>query len=290
LTTVSIVGAGSVGRAFGRGLSDAGWNVAAVIARSQARAAEAVRVIGAGRAFDTLTRLVLDADVLILATHESAIATVAAELARLGGDEWRGKVVLHTGCTLNRDALAPLEKCGAATGSIKPVQFFSRRAYSRLEGVLFAVEGNAAAIRMGRRIARALGGWPVVLKSEKKAHCGAAGEMVTAQVLALVEAGMRLLMDAGFSRRQAARATLHLSRAALHNFQQYGNADAWNSATASGDAKTYAEHRRVLAEFPGEFAAMYSAAGKLGESVFTRRATKSKPVKRVGISRATKAK
>jgi predicted short-subunit dehydrogenase-like oxidoreductase (DUF2520 family) len=271
LTTVAIVGAGSVGRAFGRGLTDAGWNIAAVVAHSQARAAEAVRVIGAGRAFHALTRLVLEAEVLIVTTRETALAFVAAELARLGGEEWRGKTVLHTGCTQNREVLAPLEKCGAATGSIKPVQFFGRRAYSTLDGILFAVEGVPSAIGMARRIARALGGLPIVVRSEKKAHCGAAGEMVTAQVLALVNAGMRLLMDAGFSRRQATRAGLHLSRAALHNFEQYGGGDAWNAATSSGDAEAVAKHCKALADFPGDFAAAYSAAQRLGESAFAQR-------------------
>ncbi len=272
MTTIAIVGAGSVGRAFGRGLSDAGWNIAAVVARTQARAAEGVRAIGAGRAFHSLTRLVIAADVLLLTTRENALAPVSKELARLGGEEWRGKIVLHTGGTLNREVLAPLEKCGAATGSITPMQFFGRRAKTSFDGIMFAVEGSPTAIRMARKIARAVGGLPILVRSQKKANCGTAKEMVTAQALALVDAGVRLLMDAGFSRRQAARAGLHLSRAALHNFEQYGGADAWNAATSSGDANAVAKQLRSLAEFPGEFAAAYSSAERLGESLFPRRA------------------
>ncbi len=275
-----------MGRAFGRGLCDAGWNVAAVIGHSQARAAEAVRVIGAGRAFSGLTRLVLEADVLLVTTREIELPSVAAELARLGGEEWRGKVVLHTGCTLNREVLAPLEKCGAATGSITPAQVFGWRAQSSLEGILFAVEGSAAAIRVARRIARALGGLPVPVRSEKKANCGAAAEMVTAQVLALVEAGVRLLMDAGFSRRQATRGVLQVSRAVLQNFEQRGGDDAWNAATAAGDVRTRSERLRALAGFPGEYASAFAAAERLGAVTFLRGTRGRKLSQRTKAARA----
>ncbi len=261
-----------MGRAFGRGLNDAGWNIAAVVARTQARAAEAVRAIGAGRAFHSLTRLVIAADVSLLATPEGAVAPVAKELARLGGEEWRGKIVLHTGGTLNREVLAPLEKCGAATGSIAPMQFFGRRASGTFDGILFTVEGNPIAVRMARKIARAVGGLPILVRGPKKANCGTAQEMVTAQVLALVDAGVRLLVDAGFSRRQATRAGLHLSRAALQNFEQYRGADAWNAATITDDANAVEKQSYALAEFPNEYATAYAAARRLGESLFPQRA------------------
>lgn len=271
MTTIAIVGAGSVGRALGRGLCDAGWTIAAVVARSHASAVEAVRAIGGGRAFNSLTRLLLEADVVLVTAPEHSIANVAAELARLGAEEWRGKIVLHTGCTLNRAALEPIERCGAATGSITPMQFFGRRAISSFDGILFAVEGSPTAVRMARKIARSLGGLPVRVRSERKALCGVAGEMVTAQALALVEAAMRLLVDAGFSRRQASRAALHLSRAALLNFERFGGAQAWSAASVSGDRKTVAEHTRVLAKYPRQYAAAYAAVERLGEFAFSRR-------------------
>ena len=47
--TVSIVGAGRVGRALGRRLHELGWRVGGVTGRSISTARAAVRVIGAGQ-------------------------------------------------------------------------------------------------------------------------------------------------------------------------------------------------------------------------------------------------
>ena len=46
--TVSIVGAGRVGRALGRRLHELGWRIGAVTGRSMTTARAAVRAIGAG--------------------------------------------------------------------------------------------------------------------------------------------------------------------------------------------------------------------------------------------------
>ena len=90
LETLSIVGAGRVGRALGRRLRELGWRVGTVTTRSNPTARAAVRMIGAGNPTDRLTRQVLTSDVVLIAAPDGAIEGVAAELARLGGSEWRG--------------------------------------------------------------------------------------------------------------------------------------------------------------------------------------------------------
>ena len=50
--TVSIVGAGRVGRALGRRLHELGWHVGGVTGRSVSTARAAVRAIGAGQPLD----------------------------------------------------------------------------------------------------------------------------------------------------------------------------------------------------------------------------------------------
>ena len=61
---------------------------------------------------DRLTRQVLASDVVLIATPDSAIVAVAAELAHLGGNEWRGKVVLHTSGALDSSVLRALAERG----------------------------------------------------------------------------------------------------------------------------------------------------------------------------------
>ena len=79
--TLSIVGAGRVGRALGRQLRGLGWRIGAVTARSMARARTAVRVIGGGYPMHQLTGRVLDAKVILITTSDRVIVSVGKKFA-----------------------------------------------------------------------------------------------------------------------------------------------------------------------------------------------------------------
>lgn len=247
-----------------------------MITRSKATAAAAVRAIGAGRAHNVLTRWVLEADVVLIATPQSSIPGVARELARMGGEEWRGKTVLHAGWTLNSLALKPLALQGAETGSMRPMQLFSHKVPAQLEGVLFVVEGSGAAVRSARRITRDVGGIPIEISSVKKRLCGVAAEIATTSLLGIVGFASKLLADAGFSQRQANQAALHLCRMALNDFERFGGAESWRAASIRGDTLATAEHSAALAEYPAAFRYAFQATEELGLALFERRAHAAK--------------
>jgi predicted short-subunit dehydrogenase-like oxidoreductase (DUF2520 family) len=271
MPTVAIVGAGRVGRALGRRLGELGWTIGAVMTRSRPTARAAVRAISGGVAHAGLTRQVLAADVVLVTTPDSAIAAVAAELARLGGEEWRGRVVLHTSGALDRGALAPLERAGAATGSLHPMQTFSGRGTPRLEGVVFGLDGAPRALRVARQMARALGGQPVRIEARRKAAYHAAGGFTAQHLLTVAETGTQLLVSTGFTRRQAVRALLRMARQTLENFERLGPRGAWTGPLARGDYQTLARHVAELRRFPPEFLAAYAALTRLGARVLAPR-------------------
>src|SRR5258708_35422286 len=86
--TLSIVGAGRVGKALGRCLHDLGWRIGVVTTQSIPTARAAVRAIGAGHPADEFTSGVLASKVVLIATPDRVIADVADDLAQLGGNEW----------------------------------------------------------------------------------------------------------------------------------------------------------------------------------------------------------
>jgi predicted short-subunit dehydrogenase-like oxidoreductase (DUF2520 family) len=240
------------------------------VARSAANARRAVEAIGDGRAHAALTRQILGSDVVIISTPDSAIAGVARKLARMGREEWRGRVVLHTSGALDCSVLRPLERCGAATGSLHPLQTFSRRAAPQLEGVVMAVEGSRAAVRVARRMARELGGVPVVLDGRNKPAYHAAGSLAAGHVLGVLEAATRILMAAGFTRRQATRALLPLTHQTLKNLERLGPGASWTGPVARGDYATVARHMGALRKFPREYGAAYQALSRLAASLLAR--------------------
>jgi predicted short-subunit dehydrogenase-like oxidoreductase (DUF2520 family) len=267
--TLGIVGAGRVGRALGRRLREIGWRVGPVVTRGESSARAAVRVIGQGQAHAGLTRQILAADVLLIATPDDAVSKVAVELAEMGCEEWRDKIVLHTSGALGSNVLEKLKLRGAETGSMHPLQTFSGREIPRLEGCFFVMEGSVAAVRMARRICRELGGVPVKVKAGGKAAYHAAGAFVAAFFLASFEAATRILMAEGFTRRQAVRALEPLARQTVENAKRLGPRAAWTGPISRGDFGTVELHVRALDEFPREFGAAYVALSRLVASLLS---------------------
>ena len=265
--TLSIIGAGRVGRALGRRLRELGWKIGAVVTSSEPSARKAVRSIGAGRAHACLTRQVLAAQVILITTQDHSVAAVAAELARIGAEELRGKIVLHTSGALSSDVLDSVRQCGAAVGSMHPLQTFSGVGVPPLEGRVFTIEGDVVAVRMARQMARALGAVPVQIEGSKKPLYHAAGALAAGNVLALMEAATRLMTAAGMKRREAVRALLPLTRQVLENFERLGPRAAWTGPLSRGDYGVVAAHTEAMKDLPPEFAQAYKEVNRLAAVV-----------------------
>ena len=265
--TVSIVGGGRVGRALGRRLHELGWRVGVVTGRSISTARAAVRAIGAGQPLDAPTHEVLNSSVVLIATPDDAIESVAKNLARLGGSEWSGKVVLHTSGSLDSGVLRPLADLGAATGSMHPMQTFSNQNIPDLANCIFGIDGSPAALQVSRKMIHQMGGVAVRLSGANKAAYHAAGSFACVFVLALMETATRLLMTQGFKRRQAIRALLPLVRQTLDNFESVGPLAAWTGPLSRGDFSTIERHVKALADFEPEYLEAYKALSRLTAEV-----------------------
>jgi predicted short-subunit dehydrogenase-like oxidoreductase (DUF2520 family) len=266
---LAIIGAGRVGRALGKRLHELGWTIGAVVAQSEASARKAVRFIGAGRARAAISRDVLASKLILICTPDDAIAIVAKELARIGAEELRGKVVLHTSGALNSGALRAVRKCGGAVGSMHPLQSFSGVAIPPLEGKVFAIEGDPAAVKQARQIARALGGLPVQIAGGSKALYHAAAAFAAGHVLAIEETAARLMMSTGMTRAEAVRALLQLTRQVLENFERLGPRAAWTGPLARGDHGVVAAHLIAMQRQPREFARAYAVLNDLATLVLS---------------------
>jgi predicted short-subunit dehydrogenase-like oxidoreductase (DUF2520 family) len=268
--SLAIIGAGRVGRTLGRCLRELGWKIGAIITRSEASARRAVRFIGAGKPHARMTRQILASRVILIAAPDDEIAGVALELARIGAEELREKVVLHTSGALDARVLDVVKVCGAAVGSMHPMQSFSGVAVPSLEGRVFAVEGDSQAVRAARQIARSLGGSPVRIPSGKKVLYHTAATMAASNVLAVEEAASQLLISVGMKRRQATRALLTLTRQVLENMEQLGPRAAWTGPLSRGDFKIVEAHLKALRESPGEFVRAVEALNRLTARVLAR--------------------
>jgi predicted short-subunit dehydrogenase-like oxidoreductase (DUF2520 family) len=267
--SLAIIGAGRVGRALGRRLREQGWKIGAVVTRSEVSARRAVRFMGAGKPCAAMTRQILASPVILIATPDDKIAIVAQELARIGEEELRGKVVLHTSGAMDSGVLNALQARGAAVGSMHPLQSFSGVSVPSIEGKVFTIEGQTPAVRVARRIARALGGSPVRIAGSKKLLYHAAAAMAAGHVLAIEEAATQLLLSLGMKRSESVRALLPLTRQVLENFERLGPRAAWTGPLSRGDFQVVRAHLEALKESPKEFARTYDALNHLAARVLS---------------------
>jgi predicted short-subunit dehydrogenase-like oxidoreductase (DUF2520 family) len=268
--TLSIVGAGRVGRTLGKRMRERGWRIGAVVTRSRASAETAVRVIGAGAPLARISPEVLAADVILITTPDDSIPEAVQQLAQIADASLKNRIVLHASATLDKRALAPLAKVGAATGSLHPMQAFGGKVIPNLRGVIFGIEGDAKARRSARSIAKSLGGIPVEIATRDKAIYHAAAVIGAGSTYALVETGIEMLMRIGFTRERAMQTLLPLTRQIFDNIGRIGPCAAWTGPLSRGDYKIVARHARALRGYPREFREAYAALSLLSGRVLAR--------------------
>jgi predicted short-subunit dehydrogenase-like oxidoreductase (DUF2520 family) len=282
--TLSIVGAGRVGRTLGKRLRERGWRIGAVVTRSAATSRAAVRTIGAGAplawagsvgihlhgkrrgsgqdsALDVTA--IFAADVIFLCTADDDLPALVRTLAKLGRAKCKGKIVLHTSATLDRTVLAPLARCGAATGSLHPMQAFGGKLIPKLSGVIFGVEGDPKARHMAQSIGKSLGGITVTINTRDKPIYHAAAVMAAGSTYPAIEAGVQLLMGIGFTRARAMQTLVPLIRQIFDNIERIGPRAAWTGPLSRGDYAIVARHARALRRYPREFRQSYAASSLL---------------------------
>jgi len=267
---ISIIGAGRIGRALGRCLREQGWKIHSVVTRSQATAHRAVRSIGGGSGSGGLSPSVLSASVILISVPDSAIAAVVNRLAAFGKADLQNKTVFHTSGAFSSEVLARLRPLGTAVGSIHPLQTFSGVGIPALDGRIFAIEGDPAAVRVARAITRALGGQPLLLAAPIKPLYHAAAVISAGQVLALEETAIRIFVSLGMKRQEALKAALPLTRQVLENLGHIGARAAWTGPLARGDYSIIAIHEDVLQLLPLEYLHAYRAVNRLAARLLAR--------------------
>jgi len=272
---VAIVGAGNVARALAPALAGAGYRVLEVVGReSKASRARARAIAKSARARAvTLADAKLDADVVWVCVNDSAIAEVACKLAQKTAvrkttarkTDWRGKVALHSSGALGSDELRALSARGASVASVHPMMTFVGTARVKLRGLTFAVEGDAKAVGVARRMVSDLGGEAFAIRKASKPLYHALGSFSSPLVVMLLAQAEQVGKAAGLTparTRQVMRAILQQTMA---NYLRDGAAAAFSGPMQRGDVGTVKRHLKELRKVPGALEVYRSLArGAMG--------------------------
>lgn len=244
---VSIIGAGSLALALGPALKAAGYQIDEIITRGRRAVSLARKVDARAETFDTAS---YTAEVFWLCVSDGAIHECACGLASLAVP-WQGRYVLHSSGALTSDELDSLRSLGAQVASLHPMMTFVRSSAPSLAGVGFAVEGDAAAVRLSRTVVRDLGGhlFPIRKTAKPLYHAwGAFGSPLLIMEMAL---GEQVARAAGMSAKEARRTIEPLVRRTMDNYFKHGAAASFSGPLVRGDVETIERHLKQLAKVPG---------------------------------------
>jgi predicted short-subunit dehydrogenase-like oxidoreductase (DUF2520 family) len=248
--TIAIVGAGRLGTALALALNRAGYKVSEVVFRNGSTSRRAARQLAGKLRADVSTgsETRLDADLIWFCVADRDIATVARDLAPK--TQWKGRLAFHSSGALTSDELAVLQQRGAAVASVHPLMTFVHGSIPALKNVPFAVEGDAAAARLARRIAGDLGGEAFSIRKRDKVIYHAWGAFASPLLLALLVSAEQVGRATGISAAQARKRMLPIVRQTIANYSALGPAKAFSGPLVRGDAEIVRKHLKALRGIP----------------------------------------
>ena len=200
--------------------------------------------------------LIASSSVIIVATPDDAIPSVAADLAKAlqslqvapGARSARSSIAVHTSGALSSRALQPLKAQGISIGSMHPLISISDKngAGDSLSRAFFSLEGDAAAIRVGKRVVQDLGGRSFIIDARSKPLYHAAAVMASPNLTALFDLALEMLNRCGIPNRRARQILLPLVQSTLDNLVDQEPAQALTGTFKRGDLATAKEHINAI--------------------------------------------
>jgi predicted short-subunit dehydrogenase-like oxidoreductase (DUF2520 family) len=247
---IAIVGAGRLGTALARRLKRAGYTITEIIHhRSVAKQPTRLLARKVRAHLSPIADAQLNANVIWFCVPDREIAEAARAL--VNHRDWMGTIAFHSSGALTSSELDVLRQRGASVASVHPLMTFVAGTVSSLQGVSFALEGDSRALRIGKKIARDLGGEPFHVKAGNKVAYHAWGAFISPLLVALLVNAEQVARAAGISAPQARKKMLPILRQTIENYRRLGPAGAFSGPLVRGDAEIVRKHLQVLRKIPG---------------------------------------
>ena len=261
--TLTLVGAGRLGRTLARLWAESGaFTIGDVVTRSAQSAAAAVRFIGQGTP-RTTTGGPVWSEIIMLAVPDDQLPSAARWLTEHTTTA-PGDVAFHCSGALDAGCLAPLRDTGAAVASAHPMHSFAdpEASLGTFTGTVCALEGDAAALARLEPAFTAIGGRPIRIATEAKLLYHAGGVFAANYVTALLASAIRLVGAAGVPPDEARALLAPLLRGAVESGLELGPGAALTGPIARGDSRLVQRQAEAVADHDGGLGTLYRTLGE----------------------------
>lgn len=258
------MGAGKVGTALGKVLSEQGERITCVVSRTAASAKAAARFVKCKTAATLLDAIPTATDVVLIATPHDAVRGVAERLSALAHLRFKKLSVCHASGMLTAEVLSPLEKQGATVFSFHPLQTFPREfavknIVPRVRGIYYGVDGGARGIAKANQLARALSGKVILIRPEMRAFyhaaCVVAGNHLTTMLWILEQ----MFAELKTKEKNFYPVFKPIIEATLKNVADSSPTKALTGPIARGGVETIAEHFQSLQRYAPNLVSYYGS-------------------------------
>jgi predicted short-subunit dehydrogenase-like oxidoreductase (DUF2520 family) len=260
--SIAIVGPGRLGTALAQTLKRAGYRISEIVSGSSASSRRKARLLAKKvKATISAASPKLDADLVWFCVPDREIKKAAIALAH--ATNWKGKIAFHSSGALPSDELNALRDRGAAVASVHPLMTFVSASIPSLQGVPFALEGDARAVRAARSIVSDLLAEPFTIAKNNKSAYHAWGGFTSPLLVALLVTGENVARAAGIRPADARKKMLPIVRQTLANYARLGPAASFSGPIVRGDAEVVRKHLHNLKRIP-EAKDVYLALARAG--------------------------
>ena len=245
---ISIIGAGRLGGALAIALSKRGCEIENLAGRNLEKAERiAASVEPKPQIILSGEFSLISSDVIFITTQDSEIAAVARRLRETLAHQ---PVVFHTSGALSSDVLKNLKVIGCPTGSLHPLVSVSDPVVGagKFAGAYFCVEGEAAAVKIGRAIVGKLGGNSFSIAAKFKTLYHASAVTACGHLVALIDAAIEMLTKCGLAEAEAQKILLPLIKSTVENLETQSTAESLTGTFARADIPTFEKHLAALRE------------------------------------------
>jgi predicted short-subunit dehydrogenase-like oxidoreductase (DUF2520 family) len=251
------IGAGKVGTALGKYLTERGHTVTGYLSGHRENAIAAARFTDS-EDYGSVRELVRASDVIFVTVPDGTIGEVwdAVKEADIAG-----KYVCHCSGALSSRVFEGAGERGAAALSIHPLAAINSKwdSHRYMHAISFTVEGEDRAAAEMKSFIRALGNPAEVIADDQKELYHAGAVFLTNFVVALVYAGTELLSSCVTDKDFMIEASKQLFFANAENIYANGAIKALTGPVERGDAEIVKKHLACLDE---PLRALYTALSK----------------------------
>lgn len=257
---IGFIGAGKVGCSMGKYLKEHGFSISGYYSRTKENAFAAAQFTNSS-CYSSLEELVKASDTLFIATSDDMIHCLWDRIAELANPQQilHSKIICHFSGSLSSDVFYPFY--GTCPASIHPMLAFPDKFHSwkALSNAFFTIEGEETAVSYFSQMFQKTGNTISIISADKKSLYHTAASIISNHVTALLDIGLSLFMDCGFSKKEAYHACAPLIRGNIENILSGDTISSLTGPIERGDTKTVKKH---LENLDKETAKLYCLLGK----------------------------